>query len=622
MATLKNYNLRISEIYYMSGFLRLFLLCYGTLSIHAQSQYRANASSSPQGKMQVTAIPDAQLNFPLAFSFPRMVPGTYAVYDFGRFVDTLHYFTNGVKQPLSRVTTNRWEFTSRPDSIQYTVSQTWFHKAFNRYVFEPAGTLFDSNECYVFNNHAVFGYWQGSESEPIEVEIKIRKGFYPASGLEFESISADRVVFRPESYHQWVDSPVMLFRPDTVSLRVGSTDVLVAVYNPSSSIRAVDVAETLREMLFGTLRFLETLPVNRYAFLIYMPDRMRSVSAGALEHSFSSFYYLPFMGKQASLNMIQDVGAHEFFHILTPLNLHAIQIHDFDYDNPQMSAHLWLYEGVTEYNSGLMQVRENLMDEAAFLAWILDKKRNAGAYREDLSFWELSLGALDTHKDQYGNVYQKGALIGLALDVFILSRHQGKLSLLKVLQTLSKTFGADKPFADEELFHEIGKIAGNEVQAFLEQHIKGTKPLPLDSLLALAGYQYTTNYKKARVNPGFHIGSLNFNRGADVWYLASKSDILKNGRKGGLKMGDAIMQVNGQSIQGDNGREQLRRLLDTLNPEDAIVLLISRKTKKGEQQKELRIKPFISFEAQGPRLVSVDSPSAEQLLIRRAWINQ
>jgi predicted metalloprotease with PDZ domain len=606
----------------MNRILLVLLLGFQGSQTFTQSVYVANAKSSPQGKMQVTAIPDPVLTFPRAFSFPRMVPGTYAVYDFGRFVDTLHFYINGERRVLPRSSTNHWDFSVRPDSVVYTVSQTWFHKAYNQYVFEPAGTLFDSAECYVFNNHAIFGYWEETTSMPVEAIIHTHPDFFPASGLDFERVSPATVVFKSESYHQWVDSPVMLFVPDTVSLKVGSTDVLVAIYNPSKSIRATDVAETLNEMLFGTLRFLEKLPVERYAFLIYMPDKMRSVSAGALEHSFSSFYYLPFMGKQASLNMIQDVGAHEFFHILTPLNLHAIQIHDFDYDTPQMSAHLWLYEGVTEYNSGLMQVRENLMDETAFLAWILDKKRNAGAYREDISFWDLSLYALDKHKDQYGNVYQKGALIGLALDLLILSENEGKLNLLSVLKSLSRKYGQDRPFEDEKLFGEIGAIAGSPVQKFLEQHIKGTKPLPLDSLLQLAGYQYNTNYKLPRLNPGFHIGSLNFNRAVNAWYIASKGDILKHGRKGGLQMGDVLISLNGQSIESDTGRETLKRILDSADKNQSITLLISRKTKKGEQRKELKIKPSVSFEAQGPRLVSVENPNSRQLQIRGAWIKK
>jgi predicted metalloprotease with PDZ domain len=36
------------------------------------------------------------------------------------------------------------------------------------------------------------------------------------------------------------------------------------------------------------------------------------------------------------------------FHIITPLSIHSKEIQDFDYNDPKMSQHLWMYEGVTD----------------------------------------------------------------------------------------------------------------------------------------------------------------------------------------------------------------------------------------------------------------------------------
>ena len=44
----------------------------------------------------------------------------------------------------------------------------------------------------------------------------------------------------------------------------------------------------------------------------------------------------------------------------------------------------------------------------------------AEEFDDNLPFTELSLGALDLYADQYYNVYQKGALLGLALDLSLL----------------------------------------------------------------------------------------------------------------------------------------------------------------------------------------------------------
>ena len=72
-----------------------------------------------------------------------------------------------------------------------------------------------------------------------------------------------------------------------------------------------------------------------------------------------------------------------------------------------------MYEGVTEYFAGHVQVYEGLISKSEYLGIIEDKIKGAGYYKDDLPFTTMSLGCLDLHEDQYGNVYQKGALIGL-----------------------------------------------------------------------------------------------------------------------------------------------------------------------------------------------------------------
>jgi M61 glycyl aminopeptidase len=39
------------------------------------------------------------------------------------------------------------------------------------------------------------------------------------------------------------------------------------------------------------------------------------------------------------------VASHEFFHIITPLSIHAKEIQYYDYLNPVLSKHLWLVAG-------------------------------------------------------------------------------------------------------------------------------------------------------------------------------------------------------------------------------------------------------------------------------------
>jgi predicted metalloprotease with PDZ domain len=40
------------------------------------------------------------------------------------------------------------------------------------------------------------------------------------------------------------------------------------------------------------------------------------------------------------------------------LSIHSKEIQDFDYNDPKMSEHLWMYEGVTEYFANLFQINQ------------------------------------------------------------------------------------------------------------------------------------------------------------------------------------------------------------------------------------------------------------------------
>ena len=124
---------------------------------------------------------------------------------------------------------------------------------------------------------------------------------------------------------------------------------------------------------------------------------------------------------------LRDFAAHEFFHIVTPLNIHSEEIGSFDFNDPKMSKHLWMYEGMTEYFAGSVQVKYGLVSPEQYLQMISQKIQIAGQFPRDLPFTELSLGALDEHADKYYNVYQKGALIGAALDIELRFLSNGSL---------------------------------------------------------------------------------------------------------------------------------------------------------------------------------------------------
>jgi len=108
--------------------------------------------------------------------------------------------------------------------------------------------------------------------------------------------------------------------------------------------------------------------------------------------------------------------------------VHSNEIHYFDFNTPKMSKHLWMYEGVTEYFANLFQVNQGLIDEDAFYKRMVGKINNAKRLNDTMPFTTMSANVLvEPYKAQYLNVYEKGALIGMCIDIIIREKAMGNV---------------------------------------------------------------------------------------------------------------------------------------------------------------------------------------------------
>ncbi len=171
--------------------------------------------------------------------------------------------------------------------------------------------------------------------------------------------------------------------------------------------------------------------------------------------------------------------SHEFFHTLTPLNVHSEQVHYFNYKEGVMSKHLWMYEGTTEYFANLFQVQQGLVDDENFYKRMSDKIILAKKFDDTMSFTTMSANIVEEpYQSNYQNVYFKGALINMCLDIIIREQSGGERGLLSVMQVLAKKYGVDTPFRDNQLFDEIVAMTYPEVGDFIQTYVQGETPIP------------------------------------------------------------------------------------------------------------------------------------------------
>jgi predicted metalloprotease with PDZ domain len=560
----------------------------------------------------------------IIYNMPKMVPGTYSIYDFGQYAMDFEAFNKeGQALSVNRLDNNRWEIDNATTlaKISYWVEDTWDAKV-TPLVFEPGGTNIEKDENIVLNNHGFFGYFEEMKHLKYELNVTRPENFYGATGLSTISTTGNIDTYTTNNYMDLVDAPIMYNIPDTTTLKVGDTEILVSVYSKNKTVSSKEIAVNIKDILEAQKNYLGgKLPIDKYAFIIYLySGRSGSGGSGALEHSYSSFYYLPEMPAEQLSGIIVDVAAHEFFHIVTPLNIHSEEIGDFDFINPKMSKHLWMYEGVTEYFAGHVQVYEGMITPEEYLNTITDKIRAANRYNDELPFTEMSLGCLHEHKDQYGNVYQKGALIGLCLDILLRDETDGKIGMKDMMAMLSEEYGKDKSFKDEELFDKISSFSSPKIREFFTSHVEGKNPLPIEELLAKVGVTYKTDVTVKE----FSLGkiALGYNQETNRLKIMDNSNMDAFGTKLGYKNNDELVSLNGEDFTPDNYQKLINKYKTETKEGDNISIVVARTEKGKTKNKTLKTKAF-KVESSKKVLMEFNENATEgQVKLRNQWLNK
>jgi predicted metalloprotease with PDZ domain len=557
------------------------------------------------------------------YIIPKIVPGTYSIYDFGQYVLDLEAFDkDGRALSVTTLDKNRWEIddAKKLAKISYWVEDTWDAEV-EELVFEPGGTNIETGENIVLNNHGFFGYFDGMKNLEYELNITRPADFYGSTGLLTGTTDGNVDKFTTLNYMDLVDAPIMYNVPDTTVFKVGNTDILISVYSKNKVATAKELAVDIKKILEAQSAYLGGLPVEKYAFIIYLySGQSGSGGSGALEHSYSSFYYLPEMSADKLSGFVVDVAAHEFFHIVTPLNIHSVEIGDFDFITPKMSKHLWMYEGVTEYFAGHVQVYEDLITTDDYIKVIEEKLNGANRYKDDLPFTEMSLGCLDKHKDQYGNVYQKGALIGMCLDVLLREQSAGKNGMKDMMKRLSTEYGKYKSFNDEELFDKITEFSSPVIGTFFKEYVEGSKALPLEDVLNKVGITFKQDVTVQEITLGEM--ALSFNPETSRLFIIDTGSMNEFGKKMGYQNNDEIVSLNGTEISMTNAKEEITKFKKETKAGDKVEIVVARKAKGAYKNKKLKGKA-VSISKTKKYIIELNKDATEkQLALRKAWLGQ
>lgn len=603
------------------------LLIATAFSLQAQDkyQYTVDLTKTDNDQLTVTLLTPKVEASSIVFYMPKIVPGTYTNSDFGKFVHNVKAFDKkGRELPVTQeADPNAWKIdkANKLYRIEYNVEDTW-DASFKHGVYEMAGTNFEANKNFVINTCGVFGYLDGLKKLPFELDFTKPEGFYGASGLVAQSSSSTKDVFVCDNADHLYDSPIMFCIPDTTVVKVGTTDVLVAVYSPKKQITSKFVAQNLQDLLHAAKNYMGgKLPVSKYAFLYYFNSEQPAVQGqGAWEHSYSSFYSLPELPQKTFIGQIIDVSSHEFFHIVTPLNICSKEVREFNFNQTILSKHLWLYEGSTEYDAHHTQVTQGLITPEEYLKRLTKKIQISRHFNDTLPFTKLSLGSADEFAPQYINVYQKGALINACLDLYLEKLSEGNYGVHNLKHDLSLQYGPTNYFEDDKLFDEITRITFPEIRAFFARYVEGNEALPYDKFFGMAGIKYIPKREVTAITMG-GVSFISNEEGKPE--ITSVVKLNEFGKKMGYKKGDVVTSLNGEAVNGVNFSETIEKFIKTAKEGDMVTVVVQRKNTDGKEETVTLSAPAQKLTKTEEHVLEFDSAATkEQLKIRDAWLNR
>ena len=543
------------------------------------------------------------------YNLPATVPGTYSILDFGRFVQSFKaYNKNGNELETERISTNQWKINDADNlaMIKYDCEDSFDAKITEHRVFGMEGTGIEK-DFIVLNTYGVLGYFEGLQSTPVKLKINYNPNWLIGTALELN----DDGYYVAESYDYLADSPVLIGDLTYAKTKVNEMTVEAYVYSADTSFNAAKFMGVADNILQSAGKYIGYSPVTHYDFLFCSVDnetftRNHFVGAGALEHSYSSLFVFP-PASDVSKEVKDDI-AHEFLHILTPLNLHSNIIQPFNFETPTASQHLWLYEGVTEWGSDISQLRGGLITIDQYLKTMSEKLTINDRFRQDISLTELSKQVYDeTITLQFINFYNKGAVTAAMLDIRLLELSGGKKGLREVFLKLLDKYGKDKPFPEDDFFKIFVDKTYPEIQQFIDDYIKGTKPLPCAQYMAKLGFKYIDERPSSDTlpTPG---AEMTINDKGELTILS----VSQESNKAGLQAGDVLIKVMGQDANMDNIRQTIKKIR-SMKVGDPVDLVVRRGNKE--------IPLIIKLQQRMDRYLfeEMGNPTEEQLKLRDAW---
>jgi predicted metalloprotease with PDZ domain len=441
----------------------------------------------------------------------------------------------------------------------------------------PFGTQLNDEHAFL-NMAMVLCYLPERRGEDAVVRFNdVPQGWRIAVELPQAAAESGAAAYQAPNYDALVDAPVEIGRFDEWSFSAAGRQIRVVLHGEAVDHAAL--TRMLSEIVNYETRLMGDAPFPEYTFILHVGQ---NYGGGGMEHANSTAISV------GSFATLANVSAHEFFHLWNVKRIRPQSLEPVDYTRELWTPALWFAEGVTSTYAAYALVRTGIWNHTQFLG-DLGAQITELESRPARTWQSAEESSLDTWFEKYPlydrpdfsiSYYNKGQLLGLALDIQIRDSTDNRASLDDVLRRLNQQYAqrgrfyADTPGIEEaveEVVRGANPGAASDLPGFFKRYVSGTDEMPFADLLSRAGLALKMEGEK-RAALGFGV-----ERDSAGAPLVASLDLSSAPAQVGIREGDAILSIDGAEVP-----RNLQRWLRGRSPGETVRVRIRRAGRESE----------------------------------------
>ncbi|HEX5354112.1 MAG TPA: M61 family peptidase [Rhodanobacteraceae bacterium] len=555
---------------------------------------------------------------PFTFYYPKWIPGEHGPTGPVGNMAGLTVKANGQKIPWERDKGDNYTFhVDVPQGVTRLDIGFQFLSPFHGGAF-GAGVSVTPNIVDVEFNQVAFypaGYY--SRDITIQPTVELPQGFKFASAMRVASQSGNTIHFKPITFNDFVDSPLISGRYfNRIDLNTGSNlPIYVDVVGDTADDVKADKKQIagLRSFVKQQLALFQSHHFKHYDLLLTLSDHTNHFG---LEHHQSSDDRLgaDYFTNKTAFKFGATLMPHEMSHSWNGKFRRPAKLWTPNFNVPMQDNLLWVYEGLTAYLAHVQATRAGLwtpeMYHKALLQTAVRLAHTPG--RSWRSLQDTATGGIVSYykesRDWFGyrrgtDFYQEGWLLWLNVDMKIRQLSHNARSLNNFLRSF---YGMDngsyvtRTYTFQDVVDALNKVQPYDWTKFLRTRLDYTGPNLPENGIQLGGWNVVyndtppkqpKNKMPTRMRRFTRIPYLDYSIGLSPSDKGELFGVRWNGPafKAGLTPGMTIVAINGKSYT----RDELVDAVKTAHKDHTPVQLL---VQEGNQYKTVSIPYYGGFE--------------------------